>query len=1138
MHRSLLLALLLLLCSTAPAAAQTGRGDGMARLLRYPDIHGDQIAFVYAGDVWTVPAAGGTARRLTSHPGLELFPKFSPDGRWIAFTGQYAGTRQVYVISAEGGEPRQLTFYNDIASLPPRAGYDNRVMGWTPDGRNVVFRANRVAMSDRLGRPYLVPVEGGTEQPLAITESGGVSYSPDGGRVAFTPISNEFRGWKHYRGGQSPDVWIYDLKANTAEQITDTRAQDMLPVWLGDTVYYLSDRDWTMNLFAYDTRTKRTRKVTNRTDYDVLWPSGNGDSLVYEAGGYVYRLDARSGREERVPIKVYGDFPETVPYFVNVKEFVQNFFISPSGARALFDARGDIYTAPAKEGEVRNLTDTQGVRETSPAWSPDGRWVAYLSDRTGEYEIFVRPSDGTGAERRVTTDGDVWRYAPIWSPDSRMLAYGDKKQRLRIVDAATGRTTDVDRGTRNDITSYNWAPDSRWIAYSKLGSNQMSEIWVYSLASNKAERLTGGMTSDTEPVFDPKGRYLYFLSNRDFNLTFSGFEFTYLYTNPTRVYVGLLASDGPALFLPTSDEERAKTAERPLTQPPNPAQQPPSQGGRPQTPPQDAPAQQPTPQTDAPAAQASPTPAAQTGAGRGEEPKTAQAPGGVSVKIDFAGFENRVRAIPGPNSDYRRLSATDAGVLYLSGPGRLMLYNLDAKAEQPIIEGIQDYDLAAGMKHIVFQARDQYGVAPLAPGQKPDAGLLRLEGMTMKLDPKAEWAEMYNDAWRTMRDWFYDPNLHGVDWRAMRDKYGVMIPHVANREDFTFLLSELGSELMAGHVYAERGDDPPRVTRAEGGLLGAEIVPDASGYFRIAKIFPGENWQESFRSPLTEPGVRAKAGDLILAVDGRTTRGVKNFYELLEGKAARVVTLTLNGRPDTTGSREERVRPVRSESNLRYLDWIQSRRGLVERLSGGRVGYIHAPNTAVEGNRELFKGFYPQANKDALVIDDRYNGGGFIPDRMIELLERRPLSYWARRGIEPNSTPVFAHIGPKAMLTNGYAGSGGDALPYYFRARSLGRIFGTTTWGGLIGLSGNPRLADGGNLTTPSFRFFDLEGRWVVEGTGVDPDVLVVDRPDALARGEDPTLEAAVQYLLEELRRDPPKRPTTPTPPVLRPERQ
>ncbi|HEY9283802.1 MAG TPA: hypothetical protein VIP46_10140, partial [Pyrinomonadaceae bacterium] len=586
MFRHLILAALLVVCA-ATVHAQPSRAEGeLPRLLRFPDINGDQIAFVYAGDIWTVPAAGGTARRLTSHAGLELFPKFSPDGRWVAFSGEYGGTRQVFVIPSAGGEPRQLTFRNDVGAMPPRGGWDNRVLGWTPDGKNVLFRANRVGPSERLGRPYVVPVEGGMEQPLAITEAGGVSYAPDGRRVAFTPISNEFRGWKRYRGGQSPDVWIYDLAGNTSEQITDTRAQDMIPVWLGHTVYYLSDRDWTMNVFAYDTGTKRTTKVTNHDDYDATWLSGAGDQLVYESGGYIFRLEARSGRSARVPVRVYGDFPDTVPYFANVKQNVETYAVSPTGVRALFGARGDIYTAPAKEGEVRNLTDSQGVRELAPAWSPDGRWVAYLSDRSGEYEVYVRPSDGAGAERRVTTDGDIWRFPVVWSPDSRMLAYGDKRQRLRFVNVETGQTTDVDRSERNDITYYTWSPDSRWVAYTKAGENQFSEIWLYSVPERRARKLTGGLTNDAEPVFDPKGRYIYFLSNRDFNLTFSGWEFNYLYTNPTRVYVGLLAADGPALFLPASDEERSKTEERPLTRPPGPAQAPPSQGAQPQQSPQ------------------------------------------------------------------------------------------------------------------------------------------------------------------------------------------------------------------------------------------------------------------------------------------------------------------------------------------------------------------------------------------------------------------------------------------------------------------------------------------------------------------------------------------------------------------------
>jgi tricorn protease len=1122
MHRSLILAVIILLGAAAPStllASEPTQAASLARLLRFPDIHGEMIAFVYAGDIWTVPASGGTARRLTSHPGIEIFPKFSPDGRWIAFSGEYGGTRQVFVISVEGGEPRQLTYRNDVGQLPPRAGWDNIVYGWTPDGKNVLFRAHRVPQSNRLGRPHLVPFEGGQEQPLPIMEGGAASYSPDGTRLAYTPISNEFRGWKRYRGGQSPDIWIYDLTNNTAEQITTTRAQDMVPVWLGDTVYYLSDRDWTMNLFAYDTRTKKTRKVTNHSDYDVLWPSGSGNELVYEVGGYIYRLDAKSGKEERVPIKVYGDFPDTVPYFRNVRQNISSFSLSPTGARALFEARGDIFTAPAKEGEVRNLTTSQGVREIAPAWSPDGRWVAYLSDRSGEYEIYVRLSDGTGDERRVTTDGDIWRFPLVWSPDSRMLAYGDKKQRLRYVNVETGRTTDVDHSRNNDITNYTWAPDSRWLAYTKLGDNQFSEIWVYSVKDARTQKLTGGMTSDTEPVFDPKGRYLYFLSNRDFNLTFSGFEFTYIYTNPTRVYVGMLAADGPPLLLPGSDEERIKTSERPLAPPPNPAQAPPPQGASAQPTPQGQP--QPSPAATPAATEAKP-----------DEKPTNQRPD--PVKIDFADFEDRVRAVPGQPTNYRRLTATPDGVLYLSGTGKLSLYNLNAKAEQTIIEGIQNYDLSDDGKQIIFRVGENYGVVPATAGQKPETGLLKLEGMMMKIEPRAEWAQEYTDAWRIMRDWFYDPNMHGMDWRAIRARYEQLVPHIANREDLNFILTEMGSELMAGHIYVERGSEPPRVARNDGGLLGAEMTPDPSGYFKITKIYPGENWHESFRSPLTEPGVKAKVGDFILAVDGRSTRDVKNFYELLEGKGDRVVTLKLNNRPDAAGARDERVRPVKSESNLRYLDWVESRQALVDKLSGGRIGYIHAPNTATEGNRELFKNFYPQTRKEALIIDDRYNGGGFIPDRMIELLERKPLNYWVRRGVGATSTPAFAHAGPKAMLTNGYAGSGGDALPYYFRERGLGRVFGTTTWGGLIGLSGNPQLADGGSLSTPSFRFLDLAGKWEVEGTGVDPDVEVVDRPDQMARGEDPTLEAAVKYLLEELRRNPPKRPTAPAPPVLK----
>ncbi len=1081
---TLFLALVLVIAT--PLFAQ----DGETLLLRYPDIHGNQIAFVYAGDIWIVNARGGTARRLTSHEGLELFPKFSPDGRQIAFVGDYSGTRQVHVISVDGGEPKQLTYYNDVGPLPPRGGIDNRVLDWTRDGRNILFLPHRLPWSERMGVPYIVPAAGGMETQLAIPEAGGGMYSPDGTKIVYTPIEREFRTWKRYRGGRAQDVWIYDLVNNTSEQITNDPATDNQPVWVRDTIYFASDRDADrlLNLYAYDTTTRQTRKVTNHTDYDVLWVSAGPDAVVYEAGGALYRFDPSTNTSTRVPIRVFGDFKNTVPYFRNVRDNIQTATLSPTGVRALFGARGEIFTAPAKEGEIRNLTQTPGVREMNPTWSPDGRTIAYLSDRSGEYEIWVRNADGSGTERRVTNNGSVWRFQPVWSPDSRMLAFSDKNSELHYVEVASGRVTRVDRGTYNDITYYTWSPDSRWIAYTKPGETRLSAIWVHQIGGQNRQ-LTSGLTDDSQPVFDPKGRYLYFLSDRDFNLTFSGFEFNYIYTNPTRIYVGLLAADGPALFLPISDEEKAAAAERAEASP--------------------------TP---------TPTPTPRPGA---------SAPG--ATRIDVEGFEQRVRAIPGSPSDYRALSAVNNGVLYFVGAGpatTLKLYDIDNKKEETVLEGIQSYSLSSDGEKILFRKGPAYGIASAKPGQKSTEGLVSLERLEAKIEPKAEWAQQFNDAWRILRDFFYDPNMHGVDWNAMRAKYGSMVQHAAHREDLDYILGELGGELNAGHVYVTTSSEWA-VPRKDGGLLGAEIVAHSSGYYQIAKIFPGENWHEDFRSPLTEPGVRANQGDYILAVDGVPTRGVENFYRLLENKAGRTVTLLLNSRPDTAGAREERVRPVKAETNLRYLDWVQSRREYVREKSGGKIGYIHLPNTGTEGNRELFKGFYAQMTKDALIIDDRYNGGGFIPDRMIELLDRPVLSYWARRNVAPNRTPAFAHEGPKAVLMNGYSSSGGDAFPYYFRKRNLGPLIGTRTWGGLIGITGGPSFSDGGSITAPSFRFFD-QGVWEVENVGVSPDIEVVDRPELVMRGIDPSLDKALEVLMAELAANPRPELVIPTPPTGR----
>ena len=1095
----------------AMASSQAPQAQAETRLLRYPDIYKDTIAFVYAGDLWLADAKGGSARRLTSDPGQELFPKFSPDGRWIAFTGQYSGSRQVAVIGVDGGTPRQLTFHNDIGDLPPRGGADNQVLDWTPDGKQILFLAHRVPWSNRIARPYLVPAAGGMEKPLPLRESSIGSLSPDGNRFAFAPVMNEYRTWKRYYGGRASDIWIYNLNSKSAEQITNTPSIDQQPVWVGDTIYFASNRDRTINLFAYDAATKGTRKVTNHDVFDVLWPSGDGRRIVYENGGWLYVFDPASGKSDKVSIRVESDLPHTLPYFKNVTEDVDAMSISPTGKRALLTARGDVFTVPAEKGEIRNLTLSPGVRESAATWSPDGRWVAYLSDRTGEYEVWVRPGDGSGQERRVTKDGKIWRFQPIWSPDSKKLAFSDKNRKLQWVDVASGKVTEADQSKQGDIQDYKWSPDSRWLAYTKAGDTQFPSIWLYSLDGGKARQLTSDLTIEAEPTWSPDGRYLYFLSNRDFNLTFSGFEFDYVYTNPTRVYVGVLAKEGPALFLPESDEEEMGK-EAPPTVRIADAVQDDGQGDK------------------KAAKQAGPDDVANEA--KGDSAKKSP----VRVKVDFDGFEQRVRAIPGPSGNYQNLAASADAVFYRfsagDGPLALKMYDLKKREEGTVLDRVGGYDLSADGKKILYrQGQESYGVVAAQPGQKPGDGKLDLANLQMKIEPRAEWNQMYTDAWRSFRDWFYDPSIHGLNWNAMRARYAEMMPFVATRSDLDFLLGELGGEVSAGHVYVESGNEPGP-DRVDGGLLGAEIEADPSGYFRVAHIFPGENWQADFRSPLTEPGVHVEEGEYILAVDGQPTNKVDNFYRLMENKADRVVTLLVNGKPSLQGAREERVRPVASEQNLRYLDWVLATREKVEKASGGRIGYIHLPNTAVEGNRELFKYFYPMAHKDALILDDRYNGGGFIPDRMIALLSRPRLSYWVTRDGQPGSTPAFVHTGPKVALTNGQAGSGGDAFPFYFRELGLGPVIGTRTWGGLIGLSGSPNLVDGGNLTVPTFRFMTTEGKWTVENEGVAPDIEVVDRPDALAKGQDPTLEKGIEVLMEALKKSPPKKVTVPAIPT------
>jgi tricorn protease len=1078
------------IAAAVPAAAQTGPPE--ARLLRFPDIHDDFVVFVYAGDVWRAPVAGGPALRLTAHPGLELFPRISPDGRWIAFSAEYTGTRQVYVMPAWGGAPRQLTFYNDVGPMPPRGGWDDWVLGWTPDGK-ILVRMNRVPWSERMGRYYVVDPAGGLETPLELPEGGSASLSPDGQRIAYTPIDREFRTWKRERGGRAQDLWIYDFAQKKSQRITDDRAGDNFPMWAGDTIYFTSDRDRTLNIYAYDLAGKATRKVTDYRDYDVLWPSLGKGGIVFMQGGHLYRLDLATHKASRIPITIGAALDAAAPQFKDVKANVQRADLSPSGTRAVFEARGELFTVPAKDGATRNLTETPGVREMAPSWSPDGKSIAYLSDASGEYEVYLRPQAG-GEARRLTTDGGVWRFRPMWSPDSRMLAFGDRKQRLRILDVAGGTVTDVDHSPYEDLDTYTWSPDSRWLAYEKTHPTRIPGLAAYSVEQKKVFPLGDGLTNDSSPAFSADGKHLFFLSTRDYRLTFSAFEFNYLYTGATRVFAAALTPQGPALFPPKSDEEK---------------------GGEPEAAKADAP---------------------KPDAAKADPPKPPPPPPAVQVVAD--GFVARTVALPGNKpGNYRGLTAA-TGALYYIRDGdaagddpELLRYDLKERKEEKVLDGVTTYSLSRDGKKLLYRVKDEWFVGDARASLKAGEGRLDLSGLKVKQDLRAEWKQMFDDAWRITRDWFYDEKLHGVDWSAMKARYGALVPYVAHRSDLDFLLGELLGELEAGHTYVASGDEP-RVPRVQGGMLGAELVADASGRYRVAHVYPGENWDDAWRSPLTETGVDVKEGSFLLSIDGHDLTTRDNPYRLLENKAGASVVLKVAASASGEGAREVTVRPVASEQNLRYLDWVKARTALAERLSGGKVGYIHLPDTAQAGNRMLQKMFYSQASKPALIVDDRYNGGGFIPDRMIEYLSRRTLAFWARRGVESSRTPGFAHDGPKAMLINGYSASGGDALPYFFRLNKLGPLVGTRTWGGLIGISGNPPLMDGGAVQLPTFRIYDTSGQWVVENEGVAPDVEVIDLPEARIAGGDPSLEKAVQMLLQELEKRPPAA-TRPTPPVM-----
>lgn len=1044
-----------------------------ARLMRYPHIGGDQVVFVYAGNIWTVPASGGDARQLTTHKGLELFPKLSPDGQWIAFSAEYSGSRQVYVMPAQGGSPRQLTWYNDVGPMPQRGGFDNVILGWTNDSKKIFFRSNRTEYGDRMGKYFLVGLDDGLVSELPIPYGGFAALSPDNNRIAFTFPDREFRTWKRYKGGRASNVWIYDLDQNFSKPITDWVGTDHIPHWHGNKVYFASDRDLWLNIYSYDLDSEVVTQLTFHDDFDVMWPSGTGSQMVYESGGRLYRLNLDTGVSDRLVVNIHYDNATTLPYYKHVKDNIHSAAISPSGSRVIFDARGELFSVPAGDGTTHNITHTPAAREVYPQWSPDGKWIAYYSDATGEYEVYLTENKEDAEPRQLTSNSKGWKYQAEWSPDSRYLAFFDRSMTLQLLDVASGEITIADTPTSNEIRQYAFSPDSRWLTYTKASPNGQGSIWVYNIENQQATQLTDDTFGDSSPVFSKDGHYLYFLSNRDFNLSFSDFEFSYLYNRATRIYAMHLTDNSPKLFEPKETIE----------------------GGQ-----------------------------------KDDDKKDAAADDDIRVDITFEGASRRIVAFPMSSGSYWGLQAVKDGIVYFNDAG-MQRYNTKEQSNQTIMEGIRSATISADGSKFLYQHRGDYGVAPLSPNQKAGEGKLNLDDMQLRIDPRQEWQQIFVDGWRIFRDFFYVANLHQVDWDEFRSRYEALLPFVNHRFDLDYLFGEMVAETNAGHAYVDYGDFE-RVDRVQTGLLGAELEADIpNGRYVISKIYEGENWNPARVSPLTMQGFDINEGDYLISIEGNDITTAVNPYKYLENRVDKATRITVSDRPDASGARTYTIRPIANEGELKYLDWVNTRRAMVEERSGGRIGYIHVPNTSADGNRELFRGMYAYHNKEALIIDERFNGGGFIPDRMIEILNRETHALWHVAGLEPMKTPRVAHDGPKAMLINQYSSSGGDAFPHFFRQKNLGTIIGTRTWGGLVGISGNARLADGGYIAVPRFGIYDKDGNWIIEGIGVYPDIEVVDTPHQVALGQDPSLEKAIEVLMKELEENPPVKWKTPTDP-------
>ncbi len=1070
-------------------------------LLQKPTLSRTHIAFVYASDLWIVPREGGDAKRLTSGIGTETDPFFSPDGNTIAFTGEYDGNVDVFTVPVTGGVPKRVTFHPG----------EDQVVGWANDGKQILFSSNRNSYA-RFPRLFTVNPDGGfpSEVLLPMAERG--SFSPDGSQIAYEPLRQWQADWKRYRGGQQDVVWIAKLSDSSIERVPRQNSNDKAPMWIGDKVYFLSDRNGAVTLFAYDTKSKQVALVLPNTGLDIKSASAFATmdknvltaTIAYEQFGTINLLDLKTNRTSKVNIRVNGDFPAVRPRYEKVGTRITNFAVSPTGARAVFEARGEIITVPAEKGDPRNLTNTPGVMERDPSWSPDGKWVTYFSDEAGEYALHLRHQSGMGDVKKINLPPGFY-LEPVWSPDSKKLAFNDQKHTLWYVEADKGLPIKVDTnpvGLKADVLDPVWSADSKWITYCKQLPNLLRAVFVYSLDTAKPQQITDGMSDARYAAFDPGGKYLYFTASTNLGPSLSFADMSAYPFTPTRsVYAVVLRNDIPSPLAPESDEEKVAEDKPAASEEKKSDGAPPQAGSRP----------------------AGPKP---------PEP----------VRIDLEAIDQRIVALPIPQRDYRGLMTGKANNLFVleapatgatTGPFGFTLHKFDVEKRKfdRVMDGVGALTISSNGEKALYRQGTNWFIKPLASlgaptpppaaaGASTGSAPLKVAEMEVFIDPRAEWKQMYKEVFRGERDFFYDPNVHGLDLKAQEKKYEPYLQALAHRDDLNYLFREVLNDITVGHMYIS-GGDVPRPNFVAGGLLGSDYKIE-NGRYRFARVYNGENWNPNLRAPLTQPGVNVKAGDYLLAVNGRNLTANDNVYQAFESTAGKSVLLRVGPNPDGTGAREVTVMPVASEQGLRNLAWIEDNRRKVDQLSAGKLAYVYVPNTGNPGYDSFNRYYFAQTQKDGVVIDERFNGGGSLADYMVQIMGRQQLNMiYFRDGQQDVATPAGAIYGPKAMLINELAGSGGDALPWYFRKLKLGPTIGKRTWGGLIAAFGIPPLMDGGSIRAPNGAVYGLNGQWEVENVGVPADLEVEFDPALWRQGKDPQLEKAVEYLLDELRKNP-----------------